>query len=63
MTVKVSQQTDLFKVLYANSITMTPGTVTMEIDGDEFIVHSLTRASREGLQSGEMDRRVRSLER
>lgn len=62
VTVKASQRTDLFKVLYANSITMTPGTVTMEIEGDVFTVHSLTRASREGLQSGAMDRRVRSLE-
>ncbi|MEX0828475.1 MAG: Na+/H+ antiporter subunit E [Haliea sp.] len=60
--VKVSQQTDMFKVLYANSITMTPGTVTMEIEGDEFTVHALTRESREGVLSGDMDRRVRSLE-
>ncbi|MEX0827464.1 MAG: Na+/H+ antiporter subunit E [Haliea sp.] len=60
--VRASQQTDLFRVLYANSITMTPGTVTMEVEGDEFTVHALTRASREGLESGDMDRRVRSLE-
>ena len=60
--VKASQQTDLFRVLYANSITMTPGTVTMEIEGDEFTVHALTRNSRQGLEAGDMDRRVRSLE-
>ena len=60
--VKASQQSDLFKVLYANSITMTPGTVTIEVEGDEFTVHALTRASREGVESGDMDRRVRSLE-
>jgi len=60
--VKASQETDLMRVLYANSITMTPGTVTLEIEGDEFTVHALTRASREGVESGDMDRRVRSLE-
>ena len=60
--VKASQQSDLFRVLYANSITMTPGTVTMEVEGDEFTVHALTRNSREGLESGDMDRQVRSLE-
>lgn len=60
--VRVSQKTDLFKVLYANSITMTPGTITIEIEDDEFTVHALTRSSREGVESGEMDRRVRSLE-
>lgn len=60
--VKVSQKTDLFKALYANSITMTPGTITMEIEGDEFTIHALTRSSRQGIESGEMDRRVRSIE-
>jgi len=61
--VKATQESDLYKVLYANSITMTPGTVTMEIEGDEFTVHALTQSSREGLESGDMDRRVRSLEK
>jgi len=60
--VKASQQSDLFKALYANSITMTPGTITMEVEGDVFTVHALTRSSREGLESGDMDRRVRRLE-
>jgi multicomponent Na+:H+ antiporter subunit E len=60
--VKASQQTDLFKVLYANSITLTPGTITIEIEDDEFTIHALTRSSREGLETGDMDRRVRSLE-
>lgn len=60
--VKVSQKSDLFKALYANSITMTPGTITMEVEGDEFTIHALTRSSREGLESGDMDRRVRSME-
>ena len=61
--VKASQQSDLYKVLYANSITMTPGTVTLEIEGDEFTVHALTRSSREGLETGDMDRQVTELEK
>lgn len=60
--VTASQESDLHKVLYANSITMTPGTVTMEIEGDVFTIHALTRSSRESLESGDMDRRVRKLE-
>lgn len=60
--VKASQETELFKVLYANSITMTPGTVTMEVEDDVFTIHALTRASREGVESGEMDTKVRKLE-
>lgn len=61
--VKASQKSDLYKVLYANSITMTPGTVTMEIEGDEFTIHALTRSSREGVESGDMDKRVSQLEK
>ena len=60
---KVSQKSDLAKVIYANSITLTPGTVTVDIDEDEFVVHALTREAAEALQGGEMDRRVHDLER
>lgn len=38
-------KTDLSKTLLANSITLTPGTLTIDIQGDEFTVHSLTLAS------------------
>lgn len=60
--VKVSQKSEVCKVLYANSITMTPGTITLDIDGDEFEVHALTREAAEGVMDGEMDRRVTRLE-
>jgi len=59
---KVSQQTALGKVIYANSITLTPGTVTLAIEDDEILVHALSRADAAALQSGEMDRKVRELE-
>lgn len=61
-TVKASQRSEACRVLYANSIIMTPGTVTLEVDGDELTVHALTRHSAEELRSGEMDRRIRLLE-
>lgn len=57
-TVTASQKTDLGKVIYANSITLTPGTVTVDLDGDQVMVHSLTEGSAEGVQNGDMDRRV-----
>ena len=60
--IKGSQVTELGYVTYANSITLTPGTVTIFIDGDEFTVHSLTPVAMEGLMDGEMDRRVTALE-
>jgi multicomponent Na+:H+ antiporter subunit E len=56
--VRGSQRTAVGKVVYANSITLTPGTVTLDIDGDRLQVHALSRDTVEYLLSGEMDRRV-----
>lgn len=61
-TLTASQRTDMGKVIYANSITLTPGTVTVELDGDKFLVHALLGQSIEELESGEMDKRVSKLE-
>jgi len=60
--IKASQQTDIEKVIYANSITLTPGTVTVKLEGDQFMVHALLKESIEELEAGEMDRRVTQLE-
>ena len=60
--VKATQETELGQVIYANSITLTPGTVTIDIDKDIIIVHALTLKAAEDLESGDMDRRVTALE-
>ncbi|MDH5188145.1 MAG: Na+/H+ antiporter subunit E [Rhodospirillaceae bacterium] len=53
-----SQISELDQVIYANSITLTPGTVTISAEsGNIFEVHALTRASRAGVEGGEMNRR------
>jgi multicomponent Na+:H+ antiporter subunit E len=57
-----SQLTELGRVIYANSITLTPGTVTTYLRGNSLQVHALTRAAAQGLADGEMDRRVTALE-
>lgn len=62
LRVDATQKSDVAKVIYANSITLTPGTVTLDVRGDKFLVHALTSDSAEGLLSGEMDRRVTTLE-
>ena len=59
--IKTKQKTDVGKVTYANCITLTPGTVTVAIEGDEFLVHALVRDSIADLESGEMDERVAKL--
>ncbi|WOH37039.1 Na+/H+ antiporter subunit E [Thalassotalea fonticola] len=60
--IKINQKTDMGKVIYANSITLTPGTVTIDLVDDEIIVHALLSMDIESLQAGEMDRRVCLLE-
>lgn len=56
---KASQTSDLGRVVHANSITLTPGTVTVDIDPDgTFTVHALHAEGRNGLLDGGMDRRV-----
>ena len=61
--VRASQQKDIGRVIYANSITLTPGTVSIDTDGDRITVHALTEEAAAGLLTGEMDRRVARLER
>lgn len=56
------QKTDLGRFIYANSITLTPGTITVRLDADGFRIHALTREALDGTEEGEMDRRVCRLE-
>lgn len=62
IAVKATQQSDVGRVTYANSITLTPGTVTIATEHDSFLVHALTRDMAAGVESGDMDRRVAALE-
>ena len=60
--IKASQTTDVGKVIYANSITLTPGTVALGLVNDEIMVHALIQENIESLESGDMDSRVSKLE-
>jgi len=60
--VKSSQKTEAGKVMYANSITLTPGTVTTQLDGEVLEVHALTSAMAEDVKSGQMNEMVSWLE-
>lgn len=53
--------TPLEKTLYANSITLTPGTLTTDVRDDHFMIHSLSPEGLDELRGGEMERRVRRL--
>lgn len=49
------------RTILGNSITLTPGTLTLRIDDGHFVVHALTEAGAQDIVAGEMDRRVHAL--
>ena len=55
--IKVGLQSDAARYVLANSITLTPGTVSVKMDDDELLVHSISRTTTEGLE-GDMEKRI-----
>ena len=60
--VRASQRTSAAVATYANSITLTPGTITVGVRGKELTVHALVRDGALELEEGTMDRRVSRFE-
>lgn len=60
--VHASQATAAGVATYANSITLTPGTVTADVNGNKLTVHALVRDGAIDLEAGDMDRRVKAFE-
>ena len=54
----VSKETDLGKVIYANSITLTPGTVTVEMTDEKIKIHALNKDAIADLEKGIMADKV-----
>ncbi len=59
ISVDAGQKDDLDRVVYANSITLTPGTVSLRLDEGKILVHALDEGFAEDLERGTMRRRVR----
>lgn len=49
---------DMARTILSNSITLTPGTITIEVKGREFIVHSLSEEMSKDLVEGTMQARI-----
>ena len=60
--VQATQNTDVGRAIFANSITLTPGTVSLDVRDGTILVHALDDSTAAGLSDGEMDRRVTVLE-
>jgi len=52
---------DVGKVILGNSITLSPGTVTIDVHQDRLLIHCLTRESALALLEQEAQRRVSKL--
>jgi multicomponent Na+:H+ antiporter subunit E len=60
--VRASQNTSAGIATYANSITLTPGTITVGVSGKELVVHALVVEGALDLEEGGMNRRVSQFE-
>jgi len=60
--VEAAHHTEVGRVTYANSITLTPGTISLDVSEDAIEVHALTEEAANDLLSGEMRRRVQRME-
>ena len=63
ISVKASQKNRTGIANYANAITLTPGTVTIEIDKKTFLVHALSKKLSEDLQTDDMNKVITDLDK
>ena len=60
---KTTLRTTPARIMLANSITLTPGTITVSMEGDEFVVHCLDKELAEGMNSSIFVTLLEKLER
>lgn len=56
--IESEQINDIGLILYGNSITLTPGTITCDIKNNMLLIHGLEPSSIKDLKKGEMDKKV-----
>ena len=62
VNVKATQKTRVGVNIFANSITLTPGTISVEVEANDITVHAITADGAEEMKEGGMDRRVTAFE-
>lgn len=60
--VPYTQRSDLAQVVFSNSITLTPGTISVETEQGHFLVHALSYGPSDDVDLAQMDRRVSGIE-
>ena len=59
---KTNLKTDFTKMLLANSITLTPGTITVALENDEYTIHCLDVSLAEGLENSDFEKTLMKLD-
>ena len=59
---RTSLKSDFTKMLLANSITLTPGTITISLEDDEYTIHCLDTSLSEGLENSDFEKALKKLE-
>ena len=62
VTFDVDLKSDLTRAILADSITLTPGTITVLVEGNRFTVHCLSRDMLDGIQNGSFIKLLRKME-
>ena len=60
---RVDLKSDTLRAVLADSITLTPGTITVTLEGDEYLVHCLDKDLAEGMSDSEFVRKLKEFER
>lgn len=59
---KTELKNDVTKVVLANSVTLTPGTITVALEEDVMCVHCLDKSMAEGLEHSDFEKQLAKLE-
>ncbi len=60
---KTDLKRDTLRVILADSITLTPGTITVTLEGEEYLIHCLDKDMAEGMEDSEFVHRLRAFEK
>ena len=59
---QTDMETQAGRAFYANAITLTPGTITVSLEGDTYVVHCLDDSMAQGLSDAKTERMLHELE-
>ena len=49
---------DVSRVAFANSITLTPGTLTVDVEENTFVIHCIAEGFADDITNGDLERRI-----